>query len=227
VANQRAQVLAESERLQKTLFDSISHELKTPIAAIHAALDQPEVNRDEIRKANERLRRTVEHLLSATRIESGLLKPVPEWCDIGELARDACALAAAGERVQLDIDPSAPLLRVDAGLTTQALVILVENALTHGAASDPAMLGVRHDPENIRLDVADRGKGLPQGMEEKVFEKFFRAPGAPAGGVGLGLSIARQLIQAQGGALIAENRAAGGARFIVTLPIGGKPKLPE
>lgn len=226
-AHQRAQVLAESERLQKTLFDSVSHELKTPIAAIHAALDQPEVSRDEIRKANERLRRTVEHLLSATRIESGLLKPIPEWCDIGELARDACVIAAAGERVQLDIDPSLPLLRVDAGLTTQTLVILVENALTHGVASDPAMLIARRDGDNIQLDIADRGKGLAPGTEEKVFEKFFRAPGAPAGGVGLGLAIARQLVKAQGGTLIAENRAAGGARFIVTLPIGGEPILPQ
>jgi two-component system sensor histidine kinase KdpD len=225
-AQQRAHLLAESERLQKTLFDSVSHELKTPIAAIHAALDQPEVNRDEIRNANERLRRTVEHLLSATRIESGLLKPVSEWCEPAELARDACAIVAGGNRVQLDLDPSMPLVLVDAGLTTQALVILVENALTHGAAHDPPSLTMQRDGGQIRFNITDRGAGLPPGTEEKIFEKFFRLPGAPAGGVGLGLSIARQLAEVQGGTLTAENRPAGGTRFILTLPIGGEPHLP-
>lgn len=223
VVQRHAQVLMESERLQKTLFDSVSHELKTPIAAISAALEQPEVNWEEIRAANQRLRRTVEHLLSATRIESGRVKPVPEWCEPGELAREACAMAAAGDRVQLDVDPEVPLLRVDAGLTVQVLSTLVENALTHGASPAPTVLTVRHDADKVRFDVADCGPGLPPGTEEKVFEKFFRLPGAPAGGVGLGLFIARQLAEVQGGTLSAENRPAGGARFVLTLPIGGKP----
>lgn len=226
-AQQRAQVLAESERLQKTLFDSVSHELKTPIAAIHAALDQANISRDEIRNANERLRRTVEHLLNATRIESGLVKPAPEWCDPGELARDACSIAAAEGRVQIDSDASVPLIRVDPGLTSQALATLLENALSHGASHEPVLLTVRRDGENIRFEVADRGPGLAPGSEDKVFEKFFRLPGAPAGGVGLGLSIARHLADAQSGSLTAENRPAGGARFTLTLPIGGEPRLPQ
>jgi two-component system sensor histidine kinase KdpD len=226
-AQHRAQVLAESERLQKTLFDSVSHELKTPIAAIRAAIDQPELNRDEIRNANERLRRTVEHLLNATRIESGLVKPVPEWCDAGELARDACAIAEAGDRVQLDIGENVPLIRVDPGLTIQALATLVENALTHGASHEPALLSVRRDAERVRFEVTDRGAGLTPGSEDKIFDKFFRARGSPVGGVGLGLSIARHLADAQGGSLMAENRPAGGARFILMLPIGGEAQLPQ
>jgi two-component system sensor histidine kinase KdpD len=226
-AQQRAQVLAESERLQKTLFDSVSHELKTPIAAIRAAVDQPELNRDEIRNANERLHRTVEHLLNATRIESGLVKPVPEWCDPGELARDACAIVKSGEHVQININGSLPLIRVDAGLTIQALATLVENALTHGESHEPAVLTVVRDGNHVRFDVADRGTGLPPGSDEKIFDKFFRLPGAPAGGVGLGLSIARHLADVQGGSLMAENRPAGGARFILILPIGGEAQLPE
>jgi two-component system sensor histidine kinase KdpD len=226
-AQHRAQVLAESERLQKTLFDSVSHELKTPIAAIRAAIDQPELNRDEIRNANERLRRTVEHLLNATRIESGLVKPVPEWCDPGELARDACTIAEAGDRVQLDVDESAPLIRVDPGLTIQALATLVENALTHGVSHEPPLLRVRRDAEHVRFEVTDRGAGLTPGSEDKIFDKFFGSPGAPAGGVGLGLSIARHLADVQGGSLMAENRPAGGARFILTLPIGGEAQLPQ
>ncbi len=226
LAQRRAQVLAASERLQKTLFDSVSHELKTPIAAISAALDQPDVNREEIRRSNERLRRTVEHLLSATRIESGMAKPTPEWCDPGELAREACVLAAAEDRVLFDVEAGAPLIRVDAGLTMQALATLVENALSHGAAGEPPALTIRRDGSRLRFDVADRGPGLPPGSEERIFEKFFRLPGAPAGGVGLGLSIARQLAEVQGGTLTAEARSGGGARFILALPIGGEPRPP-
>lgn len=226
-AEHRAQVLAESERLQKTLFDSVSHELKTPIAAIHAALDQPKVDREEIRKASERLRRTVDHLLNATRIESGLVKPVPEWCDPAELAREAVSVASAGDRVQLDMGQEVPLIRVDHGFTMQTLATLVENAITHGASHEPVVFAVRRDADKVRFEVVDRGPGLAPGTEEKVFEKFFRLPGAPAGGVGLGLSIARHLADVQGGTLTAENRPAGGVRFILTLPIGGEPQLPE
>lgn len=225
-AQRSAQVAAESERLQKTLFDSVSHELKTPIAAIRAALDQPNVDRAEIQRANDRLRRTVDHLLDATRIESGMLKPVVEWCDAGELAREACELAAVGERVVLEIAPELPPLRVDHGLITQALATLVDNATTHGSAREPARLAVVRNGEFIRFEVTDRGAGLAPGMEEKVFEKFFRVPGSPAGGIGLGLSIARRLAEAHRGTLTAGNHPAGGARFILQLPIGGELKLP-
>ena len=225
-AQRQAQVVAESERLQKTLFDSVSHELKTPIAAIRAALDQPEVNREEIQRANDRLRRTVDHLLDATRIESGMIKPVVEWCDAGELAREACELAASGERVHLEIAPELPPLRVDHGLITQTLAALVDNAAIYGSKNEPAILSVRRNGEHIRFEVTDRGAGLTPGMEEKVFEKFSRLPGSPAGGVGLGLSIARHLAEAHRGTLTAENHPAGGARFILQLPIGGELKLP-
>ena len=226
IAERKSQVLLESERLQKTLFDSVSHELKTPIATIRAALDQAELPREEIRSANERLRRTVEHLLNVTRVESGLIKPVPEWCDPGELAREACAVAAATGRVQLSVEADAPLIRVDAGLTIQTLVTLIENALNHGASLEEPFVTVRRADTAILFEVADRGPGIPAGMEQKVFEKFFRAPGTPAGGVGLGLAIARHLAEVQGGTLTAENRPAGGARFTLSLPIGGEPRLP-
>ncbi|MEO6789090.1 MAG: DUF4118 domain-containing protein, partial [Chthoniobacteraceae bacterium] len=88
-ANRRASLVKESEKLQRALFDSVSHELKTPLAAIAAALEQPQPDTREIRQANERLRRTVDLLLDATRLESGLLQPKPEWCDTGEIVSDA------------------------------------------------------------------------------------------------------------------------------------------
>ena len=227
VAERRAQVLADSERLQKTLFDSVSHELKTPIAAITAALEQPQPDIAAIRTANERLRRTVEHLLSVTRIESGLVKPAPEWCDATELAHDAIALAGAAERIGIAAPEGLPLLLVDAGLTAQTLATLIENALTHGHSPEPPVLAIKASDGFVRFDVADRGRGLQPGTEEKVFGRFFRAEGTPAGGTGLGLAIARHLAEVQGGTLTAENRPAGGARFTLALPTGGKARIPE
>lgn len=223
----RAQVVAASERLQKTLFDSVSHELKTPIATIRAALEQPEVDAREIHRANERLRRTVDQLLDATRIEAGMLKPTLEWCDPVELARDAMQHAdLAPGALEFYSPGELPSIRVDAGLVMQALTTLLQNSATHGTSRDPAALALHRDGDAVVFEVADRGPGLPQGGEEKVFEKFYRASGAPTGGVGLGLSIARRLAEVHGGTLTAENRPGGGARFTLRLPIGGEMKLP-
>jgi two-component system sensor histidine kinase KdpD len=132
-----------------------------------------------------------------------MLRPTLEWCEPLELASEAIRQAAlAAGQVHLDAGEDLPPMRVDGGLVTQALATLLHNAATHGAAYDPVVLIVRRDAEFVRFEVADRGPGLPPGMEEKVFQKFFRAPGVPAGGVGLGLSIARGLVEALGGTLV-------------------------
>jgi two-component system sensor histidine kinase KdpD len=225
---QRAtQLRVNSERLQKTLFDSVSHELKTPLAAIRVALDQPAVNLDEIRRANDRLHRSVDHLLSATRIESGQIKPKLEWSDPVDLIYEALALSNASESIELTLGEMLPLIRVDAGLTTQALATLLENAMTHGASSQPPQIRLFESKEHLCFEVADFGPGLREGTDEKVFEKFFRLPGALPGGLGLGLAIARQFIEVQGGTLQAHNRSGGGAVFTLKLPIGGQPQIPE
>src|SRR6202023_3928023 len=93
-----AQIARQSQKLQKTLFDSVSHELKTPLAAMTAALQQPEPDCSELQQAARRLTRTVHHLLDATRLESGLLQPVREWCDPGEILREAVTLAGLKEQ---------------------------------------------------------------------------------------------------------------------------------
>ena len=116
-----AQISRQSQKLQKTLFDSVSHELKTPLAAISAALQQPQPDRAELQQAVRRLTRTVDHLLDATRLESGLLQPVREWCEPGELVREA--VSAAGLRkqsVKITIAKNLPMVSVDAHLFEQA-----------------------------------------------------------------------------------------------------------
>src|SRR5882762_10279501 len=131
-----AQVARQSQKLQKTLFDSVSHELKTPLAAISAALQQPQPDRAELQQAVWRLTRTVDHLLDATRLESGLLQPAREWCDPGELLREAVALSGLKESaIKLSVAKDLPTIWVDAHLIEQALGALISNAVAH-AKSD-------------------------------------------------------------------------------------------
>ena len=222
-----AQVARQSEKLQKALFDSVSHELKTPLAAMTAALQQPEPDRAELQQAAGRLTRTVDHLLDATRLESGLLQPVREWCDPGELVREAVAASGLrGKAVRVDVAKDLPTISVDARLFQQALGALLSNAAAHGTSDQPVEVSAARDDSVLVFSVADRGPGLAPGEENKVFEKFYRAPKSRPGGLGLGLSIARQLVEAHGGEILAENREGGGARFSIRLPIGEPMRLP-
>jgi two-component system, OmpR family, sensor histidine kinase KdpD len=227
--SREAQVARQSQKLQKTLFDSVSHELKTPLAAMSVALQQPQPDRAELQQAVRRLTRTVDHLLDATRLESGLLQPVREWCDPGELLREAVALAGLKEQaVKISVAKDLPVVFVDAHLIEQALAALLSNASAHGISNQPIEASVARDDSMLVFSVADHGPGLAPGEEKKVFEKFYRGPGTPAGGLGLGLSIARQLVEAHsGGQIVAQNRAEGGSRFSIRLPIGEPMHLPS
>jgi two-component system sensor histidine kinase KdpD len=227
-----AQISRQSQKLQKALFDSVSHELKTPLAAMSVALqgtkssEQP--NRAELQQAVRRLTRTVDHLLDATRLESGLLQPLREWCDPAELVREAVASSGLKEgAVRTNVDNDLPAISVDARLVQQALNALLSNAAAHGGSDKPIEVSAARDGPMLTISVADRGPGLAPGEENKVFEKFYRGPRTSPGGLGLGLSIARQLVEAHGGEIVAQNREGGGARFSIRLPIGEPMRLPS
>jgi two-component system sensor histidine kinase KdpD len=222
-----AQLARQSEKLQKVLFDSVSHELKTPLAAMSVALQQPQPDRAELKQAVQRLTRTVDHLLDATRLESGLLQPVREWCDPVELLREAITRAGLKEfAVKVNTAKNLPAILVDPGLIEQALVTLLSNAAAHGSSKRPIEISAARDESMLVFSVADYGPGLVAGEENKVFDKFYRRPGTAPGGLGLGLSIARQLIEAHNGQIVAQNREGGGARFSIRLPIGEPMRLP-
>jgi len=221
-----AQVARQSQKLQKALFDSVSHELKTPLAAMSGALQQQQPDRAELQQAVRRLTRTVDHLLDATRLESGLLQPVREWCEPADLLREAVATAGLNDSaVRINLAKNLPTIFVDSRLIQQALGALLSNAVAHGKL--PIDLSAARDDSMLVISVADHGPGLAPGEESKVFEKFYRGPRTRPGGLGLGLSIARQLIEAHSGEIVVRNREGGGARFSIRLPLGEPMRLPS
>ena len=240
-AAEQSQVLAASEQLYQTLLNSVSHELRTPLTTITGAassLLDPAIGDNaparaalsqEIHLAAHRLNRIVENLLDMTRLESGRLNLRREWCDVHDLVHAALARVAedlAAHQVVVDLPERLPLLQVDSVLLEQALYNILHNAAAYTPPGSRVRLSARVEGAALLLIIADRGPGLPPEDLERVFEKFYRAPGAPVGGTGLGLSIARGLVQAHGGTLTAENRANGGARFTLRLPLGDRPTPP-
>ena len=241
-ADQTARLLEESERLSKALLDSISHELRTPIAAITSAAsgledlaekDNPPLRHaltDEIREASGRLNRLVGNLLDMTRLEAGRMKPRLEWCDVGDLVSVAVRhleKELAGHPVSLSLAPGLPLVKMDFALMQQALVNLLLNAALHTPPDTRIEIRAAAAANELVLCVADTGPGIPPEALPQLFDKFFRAPGAPAGGSGLGLSIVKGFVEAHGGRISAGNRANGGAEFTIQLPLGKAPPPPE
>jgi two-component system sensor histidine kinase KdpD len=229
-AASHAEVLERSEKLRRTLLDSVSHELKTPLAVMHAALEglnqpaNPYVR--EMNTAAGRLQRVVDHLLHITRIESSVVEPRRDWCEVSEILDDAKSSTAAvlvGHPMKISAPEDLPLIHADSILLSQALSNILHNAAIYTPTPTAIEMDARIRENVLRITVRDHGPGLPDGAESKVFEKFYRAPGSPAGGTGLGLAIARGLMRAQGGELTAHNHPEGGAVFIMELPVSTQP----
>ena len=231
----QVQLAQESERLRKTLLDCVSHELKTPLAAIGAAsqelsrlapnIQDPQMLKDlasEIRDGSRRLNRVVDSLLDMNRLESGVIRPRREWCDVRELLQSAVDIereSINGRDIRLDVPEEIPLALVDHTLIEQAVAKLLANAGSHTPARLPIEIDAEYTNDHLLISVSDRGPGIPIEATDRLFEKFYRGDNRKTGGLGLGLSIARGLIEAHGGKLTAENRDGGGARFTIRLPV--------
>jgi len=228
----KAQVAAQSEKLQRALFDTVSHELKTPLAAISAALEQPEAApvSQEIRPAVMRLTQVVNNLLDMTRLDSGMLKPNLEWVDPAELVMEALARVEEQTRsrdLSVELPRDLPALHIDPGLVQQAIALVISNATLYTPPGTSIEISASFAAKAVKIMIADRGPGLKHGEEELIFQKFYRSAGTPVGGTGLGLSIARRLVEAHQGHLSARNRSGGGALFTLELPASEPMKLPE
>jgi two-component system sensor histidine kinase KdpD len=239
-ARERESLLAESGRLHQSLFDSVSHELKTPLTVLRSAA--PALSKmatgeqaslaAEICQATDRLDRLVENLLDQTRLESGILTPQLDWCDARDLILAACAAVKgllAGRAVNTEIAENMTLLRVDAPLMEQAIGNLLMNAALHTPAGTPITIraGVDRGRNQAYISVADKGPGIPRELRDRLFQKFQRGRDANAGGLGLGLSIVHGFVAAQGGEVAVDNHPDGGAVFTIYLPIAPCETVPN
>lgn len=236
----KSKLLSESERLGRTLLNSVSHEFRTPIAAILTATSSLRQSSSltpmqqkltaEIESAGARLNRVVRSLLSAARVQSGQVQPKMDWCDVADLVRVAFVEAAplmSEYNVQEQIEPGLPLVKLDFVLIEQALVNLLANAAMHTPPGSRVEISARRENNELILAVADNGPGLPPAEIDRIFDMFHRAPQARPGGTGLGLAIVKGFVEAQGGRVAASNRPGGGAMFTIRLPASATPNLPE
>jgi two-component system sensor histidine kinase KdpD len=234
-----AEALRRSDALKSALLSGVSHQLRTPLAAIRVAataLQRSEVWQDAAGRTDllrtvdeeaERLNRVIGNLLCMSRIEAGALTLERRPCAPEEVVWEALRLAGRRphpDRLRLVLPEGLPAIDCDLGLAGIALANLVDNAFTHGGTSAPVEVGVRLAPHGrlLAIWVADRGPGVPAGEAARIFEPFYRGhPRRPRAtvGTGLGLSIARALVEAHGGRLWVEARAHGGSRFTATWPV--------
>jgi two-component system sensor histidine kinase KdpD len=227
----QAFLLNESDKLYKTLFNSISHELRIPVATIMGASDSllttqhpEEIRRElsqEIFKASERLNRLIENLLNMSRLESGRITPRLDWYDIHDLI-DRVSKNLQDElkqfRLHVVIPDDMPFVKIDFGLMEQVLYNLIYNATQYASASINLRVKAFYDNGILTLQVMDRGPGFPEKEISLIFNKFYRVEGSKPGGTGLGLSIAKGFVEAQKGTISVENRQNGGAQFTIKIP---------
>jgi two-component system sensor histidine kinase KdpD len=237
--SEQSKLVAESERLSNALLNSISHELRTPLAAITSATSALAESKnsdgsfdrkmvEEIQEASSRLNRLVGNLLDVTRLDSGHVRPKLDWCDVSDLISTTVRSVQremAGHPVKVEITGKLPLARLDYTLIQQALANLLLNAAVHTPVGTTVLVQARQEASELILTVADNGPGLSPELLPRIFDKFSRAPDAPAGGSGLGLAIVKGFIEAHGGRISAANRPGGGAVFAINIPQKEKPPV--
>jgi two-component system sensor histidine kinase KdpD len=227
----------EADQLKSSLLSSVSHELKTPLAALTATVSNllesdvdwdEESVRDELRAIVAdvaRLNSSIGALLELSRLEAHAWEPRRELYELSDIVAagiDTLPARLRG-RVLLELPEESPVVDVDFEQMKRAVQNLLENALVHGGEDGDVTVGAREWHEGVRLWIEDQGPGVPPDEHEAVFEKFYR--GRPSGervvsGTGLGLAIAREIVHAHGGAISVEDVKPHGARFVIVLPVG-------
>lgn len=224
---------ANTVKLYDTLLNSLSHELRTPIATIIGATDNLQSNNlnltagnkddliSEISKASFRLNQQVENLLSMSRLESGFLQPKKDWCDIIEVVYDAVKRMEENnisQKIVININPDIPFFKLDKAMLEQIIYNLVNNAIQYTRHDSRIDITAHCHADVLELVVEDNGKGFPLEEIDNVFNKFYRLKNTRTGGTGLGLSIVKGFTEAMGGAVHLQNLRAGGARFTINIP---------
>jgi two-component system sensor histidine kinase KdpD len=234
---EEARIAAESEKLRSALLESISHDLKTPLAVVLGSASSlkdlnsglSERDAQELLQAildeGARLDQFIGNLLDMTRVESEALRPKRELADLNDIIGSALRRASrslAAHRVELKVPADLPSLEIDPVLMEKALFNILENAANYTPAGTRVTVSVLRSRDRLILQVWDEGQGIPQRELSHIFEKFYRGGSGswkPAG-TGLGLSITRGFVQAMGGEITASNRTDhSGAVFTIKLPI--------
>jgi two-component system sensor histidine kinase KdpD len=242
-AAQSAQIKVETESLRNSLLAGISHDLRTPLASIVGAAsslaEEPERLSPESRRElartiydeGQRMATLANNILDMARLDAGAVKLNLEWVPLEEIVGGVLTRLRArleGRPVRTALPDDSPLVKLDAVLIEQVLVNIVENALKYTPAGTAIEISAEFAPSSVTVTVADEGPGIPPGLEEKLFDKFYRAsPERAQSGVGLGLTICRAIVEAHGGTIRAENRSPHGAAFHFTLPRDETPPALE
>ncbi|MEO3761802.1 sensor histidine kinase KdpD [Streptomyces sp. B8F3] len=224
-----ARKLAEGNRIRTALLAAVSHDLRTPLAAIKAAVtslrsdDVAWSEEDEaellaaIEEGADRLDALVGNLLDMSRLQTGTVTPLLREVDLDEVVPKALAGVPEGS-VTLRIPESLPMVSVDAGLLERSVANVVENAVKYSPPGTPVLVQASALGDRVELRVVDRGRGVPDSGKDRIFEPFQRYGDAPRGaGVGLGLAVARGFAEALGGTLVAEDTPGGGLTMVLTL----------
>ena len=231
----RLRFLDESDRLQNALLAAISHEVRAPLAAITAAVSgllNPAVPLDRAHERQllqtaeyeaKRLHRLMNNLLNVTRLQAGVsrLKLEPhDLLDVAAAALEELGTSSQKRQVSIEISPDLPLVPMDFELITQVLVNLFSNAFKFSPAGQPIRLSSQIADGELEVTVADRGRGVPEDDLDRVFQKFHRlAESSSVDGLGLGLAICKEFVEAHRGRIRLENNPGGGtiARFVLPL----------
>jgi two-component system, OmpR family, sensor histidine kinase KdpD len=228
-----AETLRHSDLVKTALLRAVSHDLRSPLTGIDTAvgalrnptLSLTEDDRRELLETieveSDRLGHLVDDLLDLSRLQAGAAPPRREAWELPDLVREAVEGLNARDRVE--VAGERPIVDVDGGQIQRALANLIENALKFSSPSEPVHVAITATRQEAIARVVDHGPGVPPDELERVFEPFYRAAATARSGAGLGLSIARGFVEANGGRIWAESRPGQGATFAIALPLATVP----
>ncbi|HEV8283610.1 MAG TPA: ATP-binding protein [Chitinophagaceae bacterium] len=224
---------ANSVKLYNTILNSLSHELRTPIAAIIGAADNLQANNkltkenreqliNEISKASLRLNQQVENLLNISRLESGHIRPKNDWCDIVELVYELVKRVEENNpkrKINISINQNMPLCNLDKGMLEQIIYNLLNNAAMHTEPNCRIDISAACHADLLMITIEDTGKGFKDVDTREVFDKFSRSKNPKTSGSGLGLSIVKGFTEALGGTVELQKSNSSGSRFVISIPV--------
>jgi len=229
------QIYAESQKLFQTVLNSISHELRTPISVISAAVSNMNDEKmasnatfrkelgQELNAAAMRLNILVENILDISRIESGYLSLNLQWYEISDLmgtVMNEMENEPHKQSIHLKLEENLPLMKMDLSWFKQALVNILHNAILYTPAETDITVRSHKNAENqVVIEISDNGPGIPEESLKSLFDKFYRVPGTKTGGTGLGLTITKAIVEAHHGRIIARNKSEGGLSILIYLDI--------